>query len=105
MQERCGDPGHRAHRRVQGIVFGPARGERFRLQRLVAAAVGLPTLVQGIAFGHDLPAAQQRSEEHTSELQSPCNLVCRLLLEKKKSKKLPLTSYKLYTVQYICRLP
>src|SRR5256885_15609180 len=29
---------------------------------------------------------QQRSEEHTSELQSPCNLVCRLLLEKKKKK-------------------
>src|SRR5256885_4510310 len=28
-------------------------------------------------------AADQRSEEHTSELQSPCNLVCRLLLEKK----------------------
>src|SRR5256885_9506352 len=27
-----------------------------------------------------------RSEEHTSELQSPCNLVCRLLLEKKKQK-------------------
>src|SRR5256885_5118412 len=30
------------------------------------------------------PAAGPRSEEHTSELQSPCNLVCRLLLEKKK---------------------
>src|SRR2546426_5874556 len=30
------------------------------------------------------PAAAIRSEEHTSELQSPCNLVCRLLLEKKK---------------------
>src|SRR2546426_3183147 len=29
-------------------------------------------------------ALHQRSEEHTSELQSPCNLVCRLLLEKKK---------------------
>src|SRR5256885_7585090 len=29
--------------------------------------------------------AHCRSEEHTSELQSPCNLVCRLLLEKKKS--------------------
>src|SRR5688500_11709533 len=29
---------------------------------------------------------RQRSEEHTSELQSPCNLVCRLLLEKKKKK-------------------
>src|SRR5256885_10409298 len=30
--------------------------------------------------------AALRSEEHTSELQSPCNLVCRLLLEKKKKK-------------------
>src|SRR5256885_1211220 len=30
-------------------------------------------------------ASQQRSEEHTSELQSPCNIVCRLLLEKKKT--------------------
>src|SRR5256885_8606753 len=28
----------------------------------------------------------ERSEEHTSELQSPCNLVCRLLLEKKKKQ-------------------
>src|ERR1039457_7408245 len=31
------------------------------------------------------PRATRRSEEHTSELQSPCNLVCRLLLEKKKT--------------------
>src|SRR2546426_7609114 len=31
-------------------------------------------------------AGERRSEEHTSELQSPCNLVCRLLLEKKKKK-------------------
>src|SRR2546426_9037029 len=30
-------------------------------------------------------AGRTRSEEHTSELQSPCNLVCRLLLEKKKN--------------------
>src|SRR2546426_5974644 len=35
--------------------------------------------------GHpDLEPDHPRSEEHTSELQSPCNLVCRLLLEKKK---------------------
>src|SRR3989454_6154035 len=33
-----------------------------------------------------LPDDDPRSEEHTSELQSPCNLVCRLLLEKKKSR-------------------
>src|SRR2546426_1775757 len=32
-------------------------------------------------------APSTRSEEHTSELQSPCNLVCRLLLEKKKKKR------------------
>src|SRR2546426_5534757 len=39
-------------------------------------------LVDDLAAGtDDLP---DRSEEHTSELQSPCNLVCRLLLEKKK---------------------
>src|SRR5256885_7832096 len=37
------------------------------------------------AYGTDY-----RSEEHTSELQSPCNLVCRLLLEKKKKNKLHL---------------
>src|SRR5256885_5372739 len=40
---------------------------------------------------YDLPGDRAlviRSEEHTSELQSPCNLVCRLLLEKKKTIKL-----------------
>src|SRR5256885_11351880 len=36
-----------------------------------------------------------RSEEHTSELQSPCNLVCRLLLEKKK-KKIQSTNFTQY---------
>src|SRR5256885_8550423 len=35
------------------------------------------------------PVRPWRSEEHTSELQSPCNLVCRLLLEKKKKKPSP----------------
>src|SRR2546426_7488569 len=37
----------------------------------------------GVSAGH----TNQRSEEHTSELQSPCNLVCRLLLEKKNNKQ------------------
>src|SRR6266566_9298693 len=42
--------------------------------------------------GHCRPP---RSEEHTSELQSPCNLVCRLLLEKKKNNKIrPLANIK-----------
>src|SRR2546426_9892802 len=34
-----------------------------------------------------VPCLRKRSEEHTSELQSPCNLVCRLLLEKKKKDR------------------
>src|SRR5256885_13157601 len=40
-----------------------------------------------------------RSEEHTSELQSPCNLVCRLLLEKKKRQKRP----RLHRVSFLRR--
>src|SRR2546426_7020048 len=46
----------------------------------------------GLTFNRFYPAqaresdwVETRSEEHTSELQSPCNLVCRLLLEKKKN--------------------
>src|SRR5688500_19858720 len=38
---------------------------------------------------------QIRSEEHTSELQSPCNLVCRLLLEKKKNVKKEMSNMEL----------
>src|SRR2546426_7575718 len=44
----------------------------------VARDPGVPPLARR-RLSHDV-----RSEEHTSELQSPCNLVCRLLLEKKK---------------------
>src|SRR5256885_4074051 len=43
-------------------------------------------VIDHITTSHEADRAMQieRSEEHTSELQSPCNLVCRLLLEKKK---------------------
>src|SRR2546426_4100572 len=41
-----------------------------------------PRLKHGVPLGF-----MYRSEEHTSELQSPCNLVCRLLLEKKKNQE------------------
>src|SRR5256885_6052430 len=41
----------------------------------------------GLVLGMNVPLkGGERSEEHTSELQSPCNLVCRLLLEKKKHR-------------------
>src|SRR5256885_7681855 len=46
---------------------------------------GVPPFNQDGATDHVyIPRYNHRSEEHTSELQSPCNLVCRLLLEKKK---------------------
>src|SRR2546426_12435831 len=41
-------------------------------------------LPSSIIFTDGTRIGDERSEEHTSELQSPCNLVCRLLLEKKK---------------------
>src|SRR2546426_9297984 len=49
-------------------------------------------MVERDPLAGDLPHPRRlgcgrRSEEHTSELQSPCNLVCRLLLEKKKTNK------------------
>src|SRR2546426_2421994 len=68
---------------------------------LVADAEGVEGVLRLVLFGGAaflivcaIPIAAKwlligrwRSEEHTSELQSPCNLVCRLLLEKKKNKK------------------
>src|SRR2546426_3671752 len=53
--------------------------ERLTWNRLLGVALGLA----GVADSR----SAVRSEEHTSELQSPCNLVCRLLLEKKKTRK------------------
>src|SRR5256885_11704105 len=61
----------KAHRRAGHAGGCKARGtEAEAARRLGDGEVQLPSLAL-------------RSEEHTSELQSPCNLVCRLLLEKK----------------------
>src|SRR2546426_12157484 len=56
-------------------------GEARDPQRTFARGIGL-----GTAALVARPIPRARSEEHTSELQSPCNLVCRLLLEKKKKQ-------------------
>src|SRR5688500_19833009 len=53
--------------------------------RFVQFYLGLP-IAMVILSVTAVPIYHRRSEEHTSELQSPCNLVCRLLLEKKKNK-------------------
>src|SRR5256885_10761637 len=54
-----------------GVVLARSEGKWGEAEKLCDAAVRMKR-------------NQARSEEHTSELQSPCNLVCRLLLEKKQ---------------------
>src|SRR5207248_3596518 len=91
------------------VITGSARGAAHRASGLpnqdaVSSQDGPGGVVVAIADGHghrrhfrsadgaalavDVGAAEvARSEEHTSELQSPYDLVCRLLLEKKKKKQ------------------
>src|SRR5256885_10444156 len=61
-------------------ICGDDRRNRDGDRELLVELAGEP----GDERGWDEHRGQHRSEEHTSELQSPCNLVCRLLLEKKK---------------------
>src|SRR5256885_3945562 len=62
------------------------------LGKIEAQLTGRPFLtgatptIADVALYSYIASAPERSEEHTSELQSPCNLVCRLLLEKKKTR-------------------
>src|SRR2546426_2281204 len=75
---------HSLQRMMEAIHHrGPDEGGMYISREI---ALGIRRLkVIDLKSGH-------RSEEHTSELQSPCNLVCRLLLEKKKNKTyLPVT--------------
>src|SRR5205807_5750604 len=71
---------------VLGRAGGPAAGARS-----TKVEVQLTVVSTGAGRPRRPPVVGEmgdpRSEEHTSELQSPCNLVCRLLLEKKKKKK------------------
>src|SRR5688500_19559709 len=53
------------------------------VEPLAVAQVAHHAIDRGLEPRRIAERAQIRSEEHTSELQSPCNLVCRLLLEKK----------------------
>src|SRR5205807_9569126 len=63
------------------------RAERFREDDAHQPAHRPPDPRRRRGLPPRAPGVRWRSEEHTSELQSPCNLVCRLLLEKKKKKK------------------
>src|SRR5256885_11919676 len=61
--------------------------ERTKIFALAESLGGVESLIgHPASMTHASVPPEMRSEEHTSELQSPCNLVCRLLLEKKKKE-------------------
>src|SRR5688500_19642412 len=62
-------------------------GDERRLGGVGVGVVGGELVVQAPLGRGQRFRVGARSEEHTSELQSPCNLVCRLLLEKKNDKR------------------
>src|SRR5688500_5621296 len=78
-----GENGERAALGIPGDV-GVYDDCRTLVSQTVEHFGRLDILVNNAGIGGMRPVVQMRSEEHTSELQSPCNLVCRLLLEKKK---------------------
>src|SRR2546427_7936994 len=69
-------------------------------------SLDVPGIVRGTDEGRSQEPDEGRSEEHTSELQSQSNLVCRLLLEKKKKRKnLPLIASDQYNTHTYIRIP
>src|SRR5256885_6382116 len=67
------------------VLVGLERASATRAAILETKAFNASLLTRSQEFLADrFSGRAPRSEEHTSELQSPCNLVCRLLLEKKK---------------------
>src|SRR2546421_8435107 len=71
------------------MIRRPPRSTLFPYTTLFRSGGVLVLLDPGVEAGLEPVLDRWRSEEHTSELQSPCNLVCRLLLEKKKSRPSP----------------
>src|SRR5258708_11946553 len=89
------------------MIRRPPRSTLFPYTTLFRSQHGLPHLVEPETFVCLLQACQlpddHRSEEHTSELQSPDHLVCRLLLEKKKDlvASLPLIQERILVIMLL----
>src|SRR6266496_3640735 len=86
------------------MIRRPPRSTLFPYTTLFRSVVaGLQPAVRGGSIGED--PRDHRSEEHTSELQSRRDLVCRLLLEKKKKKCLNITLLINQMVSFLPLLP
>src|SRR5256885_2912879 len=98
------------------MIRRPPRSTLFPYTTLFRSPSGLKTTPSGRPPTSTSPTFVTflpRSEEHTSELQSPCNLVCRLLLEKKKitaakffseeERETENSSYDLTTTTLLCQ--
>src|SRR4051794_41452538 len=75
-------------RAVVELNRGQHRPDRLQLPQIATAATQMPDINADATVVPPGPL-DDRSEEHTSELQSPVHLVCRLLLEKKKLTSSP----------------
>src|SRR5688572_33064434 len=85
------------------MIRRPPRSTLFPYTTLFRSAVAADHVAGAAAYGRSPGAADRisfriRSEEHTSELQSQSNLVCRLLLEKKKKNNNKITHYITYNL-------
>src|SRR2546430_8151811 len=69
------------------MIRRPPRSTLFPYTTLFRSPPPPPLPCSRLPFCSTITCTESRSEEHTSELQSQSNLVCRLLLEKKKKKK------------------
>src|SRR5437867_263426 len=97
VDERLGVVGSGLHRHhARALLGGHVLGDRLEDDRLDVARehllehglrLGLVEVVPVARGGAEPLAREGRSEEHTSELQSPYDIVCRLLLEKKKKSR------------------
>src|SRR5688572_31846900 len=83
----------RSVEREDADALAEDRARRDRFFGFAGDEISLPREAEPYEGSETSGEAEERSEEHTSELQSQSNLVCRLLLEKKKKKKQTKTLY------------
>src|SRR5215216_2696324 len=76
--------------RLRATAAGCTACDLYRDATQTVFGEGAPTS-EVMLVGEQSGDGEDRSEEHTSELQSPDHLVCRLLLEKKKKRHIPVT--------------